>query len=292
MKTASVAADVRTLLGEGPVWDPRSSLLYWIDIEGQALYSLDPSREGQVNKMSLGQRPGALVLRETDGAVLAAENGFFFLDMSSGKLEEITNPEEHVANNRFNDGKADPAGRFWAGTMEEEGKKHQGSLYCLNTDMTAQRKLQNLSISNGLAWSRDNKYFYLIDTPESKVFQFHYQLDTGSISEKRTAITFPEDAGSPDGMTIDEEGMLWIAHFGGGRISRWNPDSGQMLEEVSIPAPNVTSCVFGGENLNTLYITTASIGMSDEELEKFPKAGSLFQYEPSVAGTVLNYFKG
>jgi sugar lactone lactonase YvrE len=224
--------------------------------------------------------------------VAALENGFFFLDKATGKLGSIFNPERNISNNRFNDGKCDAAGRFWAGTMVKSGSAQQGALYCLTPELKVETKLKDLGISNGLAWSPDNRYFYFIDTPTEKVLQFDYQLDTGEISNSKEIISFKSEEGMPDGMTIDEEGMLWIAHWGGGRVSRWDPASGKKLTEVVLPVKNVTSCTFGGKDLRDLYITTARQGLDEAEMEQYPHSGGLFCYKTEVKGMPAYTFNG
>jgi sugar lactone lactonase YvrE len=188
----------------------------------------------------------------------------------------ISNPEPQLPGNRFNDGKCDPAGRFWAGTMSHTDEPEKGSLYLLGKDLSVTKKIEAVSISNGLAWSPDHKTFYYIDTPTKKVAAFHFDNTNGKIEDKRYIIQFLNNEGTPDGMTIDSEGMLWIAHWDGWQISRWNPVTGEKLKSILLPVSRVTSCCFGGKNLDDLYITSASTGLSDDQLKKEPLAGSLF----------------
>ena len=188
----------------------------------------------------------------------------------------ISNPEPHLPGNRFNDGKCDPAGRFWAGTMSHTDEPEKGSLYLLDKDLSVTQKIENVSISNGLAWSPDQNTFYYIDTPTKKVAAFHFDKTNGNIENKRYVIQFSNNEGTPDGMTIDSEGMLWIAHWDGWQISRWNPATGEKIKTILLPVSRVTSCCFGGKNLDDLYITSASTGLSDDQLRKEPLAGSLF----------------
>jgi sugar lactone lactonase YvrE len=161
----------------------------------------------------------------------------------------IADPEAHLPKNRFNDGKVDPAGRVWCGTMADDGATPRcGSLYCLDVDLSIRRVLDQVSVSNGIAWSGDARTMYYIDTATRAVAAFDFDVDTGHVSRRRDIIRFPDDAGLPDGMTIDRDEMLWIAHWGGWRVSRWNPQTGMMLQKIAVSASRVSSCCFGGPN--------------------------------------------
>ena len=227
------------------------------------------------------------------GVVAALRDGFAFIDTDTAEVSPICDPEEDKPESRFNDGKCDPAGRFWAGTCSETcDVAGAGSLCCLDADLQTRKALDNLTIANGLAWSPDRKTMYYIDTPTFEVWAFDYDLETGEIRDRRTAVPVPEDAGFPDGMTIDAEGMLWVAHWGGSRVCRWNPDTGEKLGEVRLPVQNVSSCVFAGESLDTLYITTSRLGLEEEALKDQPLAGGLFCVTPGVPGTPTDAFAG
>ncbi|WP_053366412.1 SMP-30/gluconolactonase/LRE family protein [Bacillus sp. FJAT-27245] len=290
-KEVELVVDAKAILGEGPSWDRKSGVLYWVDIEGKKVHLFNPGT-GENRAIDVGQMVGAVVPRESGGAVVALESGFHFLNIETGRLEPICDPETGLETNRFNDGKCDPAGRFWAGTMDKNGSGKNGSLYCLEPSLSFKKKLGGLGISNGLAWSQDNRFLYLIDTPTGKVARYNYELETGEISEPKDVVTMPDGEGFPDGMTIDEEGFLWIAHWAGGKVSRWNPETGEKVADIMVPAVNVTSCAFGGPDFSELYITTARNGMSDEELERFPHAGGVFKVKPGVKGMPTNEFKG
>lgn len=281
--------DQNAMLGEGPAWDHQSQSLYWLDIMGEKLHIFDYAKETN-RTIELKQMPGTIVPRKSGGAVIALQNGFYFMNLETGQVESITDPESHLPNNRFNDGKCDPKGRFWAGTIHLEGEEHTCALYCLNTNLKAERKISEVTNSNGLAWSPDESTFYFIDTPTLKVVAYDYDAQTGSITNPRKIIDFPEDEGFPDGMTIDEEGMLWIAHFSGSKVSRWDPASGQQLTSISVPAKHVTSCTFGGPDLDELYITTAKL--DDTDMNEFPHAGGLFRVKPGVKGMPAVPFNG
>jgi sugar lactone lactonase YvrE len=175
--------------------------------------------------------------------------------------------------------------------MHKELHFGAGALYRVSPDFRGSKKISNTSISNGMAWSSDHTTFFYIDTPTHEVWRFDYKLETGEISNKSIAFSIPESYGSPDGMCIDSEDMLWIAHWGGNCVRRWNPNTGKVLEKIEVDAPHVTCCCFGGKDLDTLYITTARSGLSEARLEEFPSSGGLFVYRPGVKGTPINYFK-
>jgi sugar lactone lactonase YvrE len=288
---AELIIPAKAILGEGPCWDTETGVLYWVNILDKKVNIYDP-RTGNNREIQLDQMVGTIVPRESGGLVTALQNGFYFLDPDTEKLTPIHDPEAGKPENRFNDGKCDPYGRFWAGTMSLSEESRQGSLYCLDTDLKVTSKQENLTISNGLAWSPNHKYMYLIDTPTKKVTRFDYDLDTGHIENSVEVVSFPEGIGAPDGMTIDEEGMLWVAHWGGAQISRWDPATGKQLSSIPIPALNVTSCTFGGENLDELYVTTARNKTTEEDLKRFPEAGGVFKVRPGVKGLPAYTFKG
>ncbi|MBM7662697.1 sugar lactone lactonase YvrE [Bacillus mesophilus] len=289
--TVELIVDSQSELAEGPSWDEKDNKLYWVDIVGKKFYRYDPLT-GINTAVQSDQLVGAIAPRNNGGVILALQNGFYFYDYEHQQYEKIHNPESHIEHNRFNDGKCDPAGRFWAGTMDGKGANGKGSLYVLHKDLKVEKKLENVTISNGMAWSPDYSKMYYIDTPTQQVVSFDYSLQTGHIDNPQVVITFPEGAGSPDGMTIDQDGMLWIAHWSGYGISRYNPTSGKQIEFISIPSANVTSCSFGGENLDQLYVTTARIGTSQEDLEKYPHAGGLFRLKMNIKGSKTFQFNG
>ena len=291
MKEAKPVIVTDARLGEGPIWDHERKLLYWLDIVKKELHIYDPLILDE-KIIVTDQMIGTVVSRSSGGFVLAMEKGFYFLEESSRETKFIADPESDMPNNRFNDGKCDPAGRFWAGTLNMKGEKNKGSLYCLDTDLKVTKKIEGITTSNGIIWSNDSKAMYYIDTPTREVWAFDYDAVTGDICNRRVAVSIPEGEGSPDGMTIDEEGMIWVAHWGGHRVSRWDPDKGIKLEEIRVGAPKVTACAFGGPHLDILFITTASEGMTEKELSEFPFSGSLFSIKPGVRGVEAQKFLG
>jgi sugar lactone lactonase YvrE len=291
MTELKVVVDVKATLGEGPCWDAVNQLFYWVDIEQKKLHIHDPQTRSN-RFIELPDRVGAAVLRASGGMILALQNGFYSLDLETEILTAIIDPEVEITTNRFNDGKCDAAGRFFAGTMSVSDSPEQGSLYCLNTDLTCTKVLNRISTSNGIAWSLDNKIMYYIDSPTCQVWAFDYELATGIMSNKRVVITIPEGGGVPDGMTSDEEGMLWVAQWEGWQVSRWNPHTGELIEVIPVPVSRVTSCVFGGENLDVLYITTASVDVPPEGDPAQPHAGAVFSIKTKVKGAPTFTFAG
>lgn len=291
MREVELVIDAKATLGEGPCWDSNNQLLYWVDILEKKVCIHNPAT-GDNREILVDQWVGTIVPSENGGFIIAMENGFYSLNIETEETELLYDLESHLPDNRFNDGKCDPYGRFWAGSMSKNGKNEQGALYCLDTNLNVTKKLNKIGISNGLAWSLDNKYMYYIDSDTQKVARYDYDVLTGHIENRIEVIHFEEGEGIPDGMTIDEEGKLWIAHWGGSKISRWDPETGKQLTHISIPALNVTSCTFGGSDLSELYITTARTGMNDKDLLAYPNAGGVFKIKTEVKGTPSNRFKG
>ncbi len=287
---ANLVYDAQASLGEGPVWDPKNQLLYWVDIENGALHCYDP-KENTHKHWCFGEMLGAAVPAESGKMLLALETGMASYDLKSNKLERLPVLENGDTNMRFNDCKVGPNGHLWIGTMHKKFVGHAGKLYRMGPDLKASAQIDGTTISNGMDWDRDQNYFYYIDSPTHQVLVFDYDNATGSIANGTIAFKIPENLGTPDGMCIDKENMLWIAHWGGNCVRRWNPNNGEILQEISVPAPQVTSCCFGGPNFDTLYITSARGGLTASELEKFPKSGGLFSFTPHVPGGPIDYFK-
>ena len=278
-------------LAEGPLWDHEAQTLYWIDIVGKRIHRYR-TENGSSDSLELDQYIGAAVQHASGGLIAAMQHGFHRIDFESGRVEQLADPESDRPDNRFNDGKCDPAGRFWAGTMSLKGESGTGALYRLDRDGSVHKMADGISISNGLAWSADRRTMYYIDTPTQRVDAFDYDPDTGEIANRRTVIRIPEEDGSPDGMSIDAEGKLWIALWGGWQVGRWDPDTGEKLMSIRVPTAHVTSCAFGGPDFKQLYITTAREGLSAEELERQPGAGCLFTARVDVAGLPADKYQG
>jgi len=286
-----LVVDAKAQLGEGPVWHAPKQLLYWVDIEGAALHVYAPNGAPDT-VYPVGCRVGAAVPRSSGGMVLATENGFEAFDFETGSKTPLADPESHLPDNRFNDGKCDARGRFWAGTMSMVKQKEAGSFYVLDPDGTTRHLFGGVTTSNGLGWSPDGRTMYYIDTPTMQVSAFDFDEEQGQLSNRRSIITFPDGIGRPDGMTVDAEGMLWIAHWEGARVTRWNPAEGSLLATVPLPVDRVTCPTFGGKDLDTLFITTARHGLDENALARQPHAGSLFALRPGVTGLPSHEFAG
>src|SRR5690606_34334741 len=288
-KTATLEFQIKAKLGEGAFWDHKNERFFWVDIENKQLHIYSPN--SKTNKtFDLPSRIGTVVPKNENEAVIALEDGIYSINLKTGELEVLAEIEKELTYNRFNDGKCDPKGRLWAGTMNFDGNSKTGSLYQIDSVGTVTMRLDSVMISNGIVWTKDHTTMYYIDTPLSTVFAFDYDNESGNISNKRAAIKVHDSIGFPDGMTIDEHDNLWIGLWNGNAVGHFNPTTGKLIEKIPVPAHNVTACAFGGKNLDTLYITTASVDMSPEEAEKYPQAGSIFKYAPGVKGVKSNCF--
>ena len=283
--------DARAELGEGPVWDASAKELVWVDITGRRIHRYCPEM-GEDVVVETPSDVGAVAQRRDGGLVLALADGFWLLEPAAAVPRRHRPVEARRADTRFNDGKIDPAGRFWAGTMAYDCRPGAGSLYRLHPDGRVETMLREVTISNGMAWSADGGTFYYIDTPTRRIDAFDHDPDTGAIGHRRTVVRLPEDLpGSPDGMTIDAEGALWVALWDGWAVHRYLPD-GRLAAVVRMPVARPTSCAFGGADLGDLYITSARQGLSVDELASQPGAGGLFRVRPGVAGRPSTPFAG
>ena len=278
-------------LAEGPCWWAEKQVLLWVDIEASRIGLFDP-QTGRNNFLHLPAHVGAVVPTSAGDLLLATATGFLRLDPSTGVVTLLSDPELDRPGNRFNDGKCDPWGRFWAGTMAYDFEPQAGALWRVNADFSCVRQRQGLTISNGLAWSQDRGTLYVIDSPTLNVLAFPL-TNAGEIAgEPSICVQIPEDWDAvPDGMCIDAEGMLWIALFGGGCVTRWDPVSGQRLERLALPCRQVTSCCFGGPHLDQLFITTARREMDAAAIKAEPLAGGLFQADVGVKGLPADCFQ-
>jgi sugar lactone lactonase YvrE len=281
-----LVVDAHCQLGEGPAYF--YDRLWWVDILGKRVHEYDP-KTGAHHAHIFDVQVTVVVPRQGGGFVLATEDGFALLDRMDGKPEFVADPESHLPGNRFNDGKCDPRCRLWAGTMAREGGAKCGSLYVLNHGLAAEHRVPDISCSNGLAWSSDGRTMYYIDTPTRTVDAFDYDLETGTLANRRPVVQIP---GYPDGMTIDAEDKLWVATWGGWSVLHCDPGTGEILEKVPVPASQVTSCAFGGANLSDLYITSARVGVPEDQIEQQPHAGGLFRLRTNTRGLPTAAFAG
>ena len=272
-------SDYSCELGEGPFWDSKRSRLHWVDIIGKKIISqnLDGSN---IHALEVDGNPGCVVLSDDGTMVAGVDNQISSLD-GDGNLLRVLADTKEGAGLRFNDGKCDSSGRFWVGSMDRKEKNKLGSLYSWNSIEGLVNREQGVTVSNGMGWSPDNSLFYYIDSPTREVSVYDFDLSTGSINNKRRFIGFSEEDGFPDGMTIDNEGRLWIAFWGGSKIMCVNPDSKAIEEVVSFPVSKITSCVFGGEKMDQLFITSAKVQVNEKDE---PMAGKTFVVSLGVKG--------
>lgn len=268
--------EAKATLGEGPVWDARTQNLYWVDILNKKVFAWDQTIA------EVDDFVGCLAPQPNGHLILGKRFSFVDLDPDTGHQAILAAVSEPAAN-RFNDGKCDPAGRFLAGSMDMNEKNATGRLYRFD-GKKVETLISNVTISNGMAWSPDHKTFYYIDTPTREICAYDYDITHGEINNRRVAFTVPESMGWPDGMTSDMQGNVWVALWGGAQISKWNPRTGKLLEQIPIPALQTSSCAFGGKNMNELYITSARVGMSETALSKYPLSGGVFKVETTIEG--------
>ena len=281
-------------IGEGPVWDGNNNKLYFIDNRKWELYCWNGMEiEG---RRSFPTQLGFVVLREQGGFVAGLKDGWYsFSDLERGELCFLKSPEPGRSDGRFNDGKVDPAGRVWGGTQTTHLDTGEGEvlpnsgLYSLDEDHQVKRVLDGVIQGNGMGWSADAKKFYFIDTERYCVQEFDYDIRRNELSHGRVCVTVPREEGIPDGMTVDDDGNIWVALWGGWCVNKYDPKTGILLDRAEVPVPNVTSCCFGGRALNELYITTAAFGT---DLVAHPQAGGLFRVRPGVTGRPSYPFKG
>ncbi|HPJ02070.1 MAG TPA: SMP-30/gluconolactonase/LRE family protein [Candidatus Limiplasma sp.] len=291
MKTypqAELVFDAQAELGESVLWNGENATLHWVDIHRCTVHSLR-LLTGEHTWLDTAQAVGAIVPAQGGGFAAAMAAGIYLLD-DQGAVRRIAQPQELVPLLRFNDGKCDRKGRFWAGTQIMRGSMTgKGFFWCLDLDGTVRTMLTGVTTSNGLAWNHDDTVLYYIDTMTFTVRAFPFDLEHGTLGEGRVCVRVPGEYGYPDGMTIDREGMLWIAHWQGSAVRRYDPRTGECIGMLPVPASKVTSCCFGGENLDTLYITTAREGA---DLNAEPLAGGIFKANVGASGYEAFAYRG
>lgn len=282
--------DAGAEVGEGPVWDAERNELLWVDIPRGLVHRLDPAT-GRDEAIGVGQPVGAVALRAAGGLVLALRDGFGLLDPGSREVRIVRRVEADRPGNRMNDAKCDRQGRLWAGTMAIDETPHAGALYRLDTDLQVEQVLPKATMPNGLDWSSDDKTLYYVDSLQAGVDIFDYDPDTATLANRRRLVDISPSVGVPDGLTVDAEGFVWVAMWGGSALRRYAPD-GRLDTVVELPVKQVTSCTFGGADLDELYVTTAAEGLEGEDLRRQPHAGGVFRFRPGSRGRAPRLFGG
>jgi L-arabinonolactonase len=286
-----VAIASRNQIGESPVWSVAENSLYWVDVEGRLIQRWNAPGHS-VQRWDIGEAIGCIGLRRRGGLIGASLTGFFFLDVATGKTAPISDPEADLPDNRFNDGKVDRRGRFWAGTRNFRNTEiASGALYRLDPNLSILRMEEGLRCPNGMAWSPDDRLMYLCDTWARRIFVYDFDTDDGALRNRRLFAELPENKGFPDGLTVDANGCIWSAHYDGWRITRYAPD-GKVDRVIRMPVQHVTSLTFGGPGFGTLYVTSAHLRLSEEERNRQRVAGHVFALQPGVRGIAEPQFDG
>lgn len=298
MKTEgfTIVHDHAMQTGECPVWHAVESALYWVDIEGKAVHRLHPA-SGKHSSWQMPTEPSAIAPDEDDNLVVATRAGLLQLNTADGSIAEIAPAPYDTAITRFNDGRVDPAGRFWIGTIYEPRDHPRAEMYVLDKGKLRQAWAGGMTNSNGLAWSPDGKTMYHADTTSHRVDCYDFDARTGTQSKRRNLVTFEADktsgtyGGRPDGAAMDSEGNYWVCMYEGGRILKLSP-TGELLQQIDLPVRCPTCVAFGGPDLRTLYVTSASKGRSSAELEQFPASGKVLAFAVDVPGLRMPEYRG
>ncbi len=283
---AELALDARATLGECIRWDERAKLIYWIDIPGRRMHRYDPA-SGRDDALALAQEMGCFALAERGGFICGMRSGYARLDRFGGEFTLLAGPDYDPARARFNDGRCDGAGRFWAGTMWEPRDRAGGIVYRLDADGRFAAQANPVVIANGITFAGDGRTMTLADTTNHVLWAFDYDAATGTPCNRRELRRYRPESGRPDGACVDAEGNVYVAIMAGARVEKISP-AGALLATIELPIPNITCCTFAGDDLRTLYITTARTRMSDAELAAHPYAGGLFacrlpdRYAPGI----------
>lgn len=275
------AVNRSALIGEGPIWEESEQTLLFVDILGKTIHRWSLTTN-QTTSLQTDDQVGFAVPAAGGGYVAGVGRSFSAVDWSTGTVTSLATVDEDKPQNRLNDGKVDPAGRLFAGTMGFEEKpaqvqRKQGSLFSLDSQLQVHKHFDQVDISNGLDWSLDGRLFFYVDSLKKTVDVFDYNLVTGLMSNRRVVYELQQDEGLPDGLTLDSDGRLWVACYNGGRVITIDPQTGVRLQTVSLPVTKTTSCCFGGPHYSDLYVTSASLGLSQSERSEQPLAGATFR---------------
>ncbi|MCI2256458.1 SMP-30/gluconolactonase/LRE family protein [Domibacillus sp. PGB-M46] len=275
---------------EGPFWDEGQICLFCVDILNNKLIAYDVEKQS-IEEVILETNITSVILDQNHSIFLSLRDKWGLFDKAGKFVKPLVYLENMKPSMRFNDGKVDPYGRFWLGTMSEDDNRGEASLYLIDHNGKVTESKKGITISNGLAWNKEGTMIYTIDTPSKKIMSYPFSEKTEVLKGGEVVFDFTDTIGSPDGMTIDENDHLWVALWGGGRVVCIDPQEKKVVDQISLPVTNVTSCTFGDHDFKTLYITTASEGLSEEQHKREPLAGSLFSYRLNVAGAVSRKYK-
>jgi L-arabinonolactonase len=281
--------DLTCDLGESPLWSVQEQRLYWVDITQRRIYRLDPST-GKLETVVVARMPAAIALHRPGSLLVAYRTGIAVLDLATGSETELPNAID-FGKERFNDGKTDRRGRFFVGTMDRKMEERIGGLYRVDAERKVVRVHDDVQLSNGIAWSPDNRTMYHCDSRPGHVFAYDYDVDSGTPSNRRIHIDLATKDHGADGCTVDAEGFLWLAEVGSGHVGRYAPD-GRRVGEIQVPAKRVASVMFGGKNLDTLYIITLRYNVATVDLQLQPLAGRMFATRPGVTGLPETHYAG
>jgi sugar lactone lactonase YvrE len=285
-----LALESRSDLAESPWWDSEARQLLWVDLFAGSINSFDPI-SSENRSISVGQPVGMVAGRQSGGVVAAVRDGVGFASFETGGFDLVLGLEAHLPANRANDGYCDGRGRLWVGTMAFEQTPEAGSVYCINADLSVREAIRGTTTSNGIDWSPDGRIMYFADTALGRVDRFDFDIETGHIGKRQPFVTVPADAGRPDGLTVDSNGDVWVALWGGHAVHRYTSD-GSLKDVIAVPVARVTSVAFGGDELDTLFITTARSVRTPEEAAAEPHAGSMFALKAGVVGLSPTPFAG
>jgi len=284
--------EIHNVIGEGPVWHSQEGFLYWVNFIGQFQILRFSPYTRRIEVFETGMPVMALGIRKTSGFIAATAKGIAHWDIERGSFEPFCDPLAGRTGIRFNDAATDSHGRFWVGTLNEANAKGpDGELYCVQGSGSCQLMDKNITVANGIGWSPDRTIMYFTDSFRYCIYAYDYSAESGTIANRRTFVQTSVDGGIPDGLTVDTEGFVWSAYCGGWRVVRYNPE-GKVDREYRLPVANPTSCAFGGKRLDELYITSADLGLSEEDKRKHPQSGDLFRLRAGITGMDEPRFAG
>jgi sugar lactone lactonase YvrE len=275
-------------LGEGPHWSPETGLLHWVDILAPAIIVGDPST-GERKSTPMPELVGVTVPKKSGGFLAATETGIKAVEDGGKLIRTLAEPEADKPGNRFNDGKCDRNGRFWFGSLAINTAPGQGALWRYDPDGALHKMDEGFHVSNGLGWSPDDTRFYFTDSGKRTIYRYDYDAGSGEIGNRKVFAVV--QSGTPDGLTVDAEGFVWSAHWDGWCVTRYDPD-GQVERVINLPVPRPTSCIYGGPDFTTLYVTTARIRLSAQQLVEAPLSGSIFAIATGIRGIPETIFGG